>query len=129
VYGQTHGIHAYRQVQVETRSPLELVVMLYDGALASLEQANKAFAAGDVKARGAAISKTLAIVGALREGLDMDAGGDIAIELERLYDYMSRRLLDVTVKRDATAIDETHKLLAGLRDAWQQIATQPSALR
>ena len=47
----------------------------------------------------------------------------VAAELDRLYSYISGRLLDVTVKRDATAIDETYKLMSTLREAWAQAAT------
>ena len=125
---EARGIQAYQQVQTQSRSPLELVVMLYDGALTNLAQARAADACGDVRQRGAAISKTLAIVGALQETLDLDGGGTVAAELDRLYDYVTRRLLDVTVKRDAGAIDEIRKLLTGVRDAWTQIAAAPQAL-
>lgn len=125
MFAQPRGIHAYQQVQTETRSPLELVVMLYDGALASVMQARDAAARGDVRQRGAAVSKALSIVGALRETLNLSDGGTVAAELDRLYDYVTRRLLDVTARHDAAALVEVHKLLSGVRDAWHQIATQP----
>jgi flagellar protein FliS len=112
-------------VQTESRSPLELVVMLYDGALASVIQAREAAARGDLRQRGASVSKTLSIVGALRETLDMSEGGAVAVELERLYDYVTRRLLDVTARHDVGALTEVHKILSGLRDAWYQIASRP----
>ena len=123
---QTRGIHAYRQVQAESRSPLELVVMLYDGALANLAQAAAAAARGDLRQRGTAITKTLAIVGTLQEGLNLTEGGAVAEELDRLYVYTTSRLLDVTTKHDATGIAEIQKLFGGLRDAWSQIAMPPS---
>ena len=125
---QARGIHAYRQVQTESRSPLELVVLLYDGALANLAQADAAAAAGDVALRGRAISKTLAIVGSLQENLNLEQGGAIAEELDRLYTYAMARLLDVTVKQDTSGITEIQKLLAGLREAWHHAAAQPSQL-
>ena len=125
---EARGIQAYQQVQAQSRSPLELVVMLYDGALTNLAQARAADSRGDVRQRGTAISKTLAIVGALQETLDLEGGGSVAAELDRLYDYVTRRLLDVTIKRDAAAIDEVRKLLTGVRDAWLQISTAPQAL-
>jgi flagellar protein FliS len=125
LFTEAHGINAYRQVEAQSRSPLELVVMLYDGALASLTQASDAAARGDVRQRSAAVSKTLSIVGALQENLNLSAGGAVAAELDRLYDYMTTRLLDVTVRQDVTGLAETYRLLSGLRDAWHQIATQP----
>lgn len=125
MFAQPRGIQAYQQVQTESRSPLELVVMLYDGALASVVQARDAAARGDVRQRGAAVSKALSIVGGLRETLDQDQGGAVAIELERLYDYVTRRLLDVTARQDIAALTEVHALLTKVRDAWHQIATRP----
>jgi flagellar protein FliS len=125
---QARGINAYRQVQTESRSPLELVVMLYDGALANLAQAGAAAASGDLRQRGASISKTLAIVGSLQENLNIDEGGAIAQELDRLYLYAMSRLLDVTARHDTSGITEVQKLLGGLRDAWHQAASQPSQM-
>jgi flagellar protein FliS len=117
-------VNAYRQVEVQSRSPLELVVMLYDGALASVSEARAAAKTGDSRKRTAATSKALAIICALQETLNLAEGGAIAAELDRLYHYVSRRLLDVTVNQDLDALAEVHKLLSGLRDAWQQIAMQ-----
>jgi len=125
VFAQPRGIQAYQQVQTESRSPLELVVMLSDGALVSLRQANEAAARGDLRQRGASVSRVLSIVGALRETLDLTEGGDVAAELDRLYDYVTCRLLDVTARHDAAALAEVQVLLSGVRDAWHQIASRP----
>ena len=125
MFAQPRGIQAYQQVQTESRSPLELVVMLYDGALVSLRQANEAAARGDLRQRGASVSRVLSIVGALRETLDLTEGGDVAAELDRLYDYVTCRLLDVTARHDAAALAEVQVLLSGVRDAWHQIASRP----
>jgi flagellar protein FliS len=125
VYTGAQGINAYRQVEAQSRTPLELVVMLYDGALTSQNQASAAAARCDIRQRGAAVSKTLSIVGALQEALNLSDGGAVAAELDRLYDYVRGRLLDVTVRQDASGLSEVHRLLSGLREAWHQIATQP----
>ena len=120
----TGTIEAYRRVEVQSRSPLELVVMLYDGALASLTEARAAAAQGDGHKRRAAVSKALAIICSLQETLNLDEGGAVASDLDRLYNYATRRLLDVTLNEDIAALAEVQKLLAGLRDAWHQIAVQ-----
>jgi flagellar protein FliS len=117
-------IQAYRKVEAQSRSPLELVVMLYDGALASLTEARSAAAHGDARRQSVAVSKALAIVCSLQETLNLSEGGSVAAELDRLYTYASRRLLDVTVKKDVAALVEVHKLLTCLRSAWHEIATQ-----
>lgn len=118
----SRGATAYRQVEAVSRSPLELVVMLYDGALARLTEADAAAVRGDLRARGIAVSKALAIVTSLQETLNVTAGGAVAAELDRLYTYSSERLLDVTLKQDVSGIQEVRRLLAQLRDAWHQIA-------
>lgn len=122
----SRGAAAYRQVEAQSRSPLELVVMLYDGALARLTEAGTAHARGDLRSRGTAVTKALAIISALQETLNVQSGGSVAIELDRLYTYASQRLLDVTLKQDVSGIQEVHRLLAQLREAWHQIA-QPEA--
>ncbi len=117
------GAHAYLAVDAQSRSPLELVVMLYDGALRFVQQARDAEDRGDVRARAAAISRTLAIIGELQSTLNMEEGKEIAAELDRLYHYITRRLVDVTVKREIAALDEVQKLLSTLRDGWVQAAS------
>ena len=110
-------------------SPEQLVVMLYDGALQSLGEARDAMARKDVGARTRAISRALAILTELQGTLNMKEGGAIAEELDRLYAFAISRLVDVTTKRDASAIDELVKVLTPLRDGWSQIAQQAAAQR
>jgi flagellar protein FliS len=114
------GVEAYRRVTAETRSPLELVVMLYDGAIRFIGEAQAAADQNDVAGRTRAVSRALAIVTELQNRLQMDEGGDVARELDRLYSYMTARLLDSNVKRDRRALDEVRRLLSTVRDGWAQ---------
>ena len=123
----SRGAEVYRRTNVHTRSPLELVVMLYDGALQSLGDARTALAGHDAAARAAAVSKALAILTELQGTLNMKDGGAIAEELDRLYAYAISRLVDVTTKRDASAIDDIVRVLTPLRDAWSQVAQQAAS--
>jgi flagellar protein FliS len=116
------GAAAYRRIEAESRSPLELVVMLYDGALRFVGEAKQAHTRGDLRARGHAISRCLAIIAELQSTLNVDQGGAIAEELDRLYHYVNTRLVDVSVKQDVAALDEIHRLLSTIRDAWAGIA-------
>jgi flagellar protein FliS len=116
------GAEAYRQTEARSRSPLELVVMLYDGALRFIAEAVEADANRQIARRGHAISRTLAIIGELQNTLNVKEGGDLAAELDRLYAYMQQRLLDVTMKKDKSALPEVQKLLSMLREAWMKIA-------
>jgi flagellar secretion chaperone FliS len=127
VIAASRAAQTYRRVESESRSPLELVVMLYDGALRFVSEARDAHHRKDLRARGKAISKTLAIIGELQNTLDMEKGGAVAEQLDNLYTYINARLLDVTMKHDVAACDEVHKLLSAVRDAWSQAASQSPA--
>ena len=122
----SRAAQAYRRVESESRSPLELVVMLYDGALRFLGDASAAVERKDLRARANAVSRVLAIVAELQSTLDVEKGGAVADQLDDLYTYITSRLLDVALKNDVTAIDEARKLLTPIRDAWSQLAAQPA---
>jgi flagellar protein FliS len=116
------ALHTYRSTQAQTSSPLELVVMLYDGALRFMADAERGFAAGDIAARGRAISRTLAVVSELRNTLDLERGGAVADELDRLYDFVQDRLFAATRDRDPEPLAEARKVLASLAEAWRALA-------
>src|SRR4030095_13745197 len=72
------GIDAYRRTEAQSASPLQLVVMLYDGALQFLNEARAAQARGDMRARGAALRRVTAIVAECQSTLDLESGGGVA---------------------------------------------------
>jgi len=114
--------NSYLQTEVQSRTAIELVVMLYDGALRFTAQARDAIERKDIPARREAITRTLAIVSELQSTLDMEKGGAIAESLDRLYVYVNGRLIDASFKQDVGPIDEAAKVLTALRDAWVEIA-------
>ena len=120
----TRGIDAYRRTEAQSASPLQLVVMLYDGALRYLHDARAAQGAGDLRGRATALQRVAAILAECQSTLDLERGGRVAAELDGLYSYISARLLDVTVKRDATALEEIYRLMSTLRSAWADAAAQ-----
>jgi flagellar protein FliS len=129
----TYGSHArvaatYKQIQVNSRSPLELVVMLYDGALAALGQARDALAQRDLVTKAQAMSKALAIVAQLQSSLDLEQGGEVAAHLDRMYTYATERLVHANLHRDPAPIDEVIRLLSPLRGAWADIAARANAV-
>lgn len=126
VTGTMRGIDAYRRTEAQSASPMQLVVMLYDGALRFLTEAKTAQATNDLRRRAGALRRVAAIIAECHSTLDLERGGSLASELDRLYSYMSSRLLDITMKRDATAIDEVHRLMTTLREAWAQVAAGTS---
>lgn len=120
------GVGAYAKVGLETgvasASPHKLIVMLYDGALVSILSGISNMKTGNVAAKGAAISKAINIVdNGLRAALDKKVGGEIAQNLDALYEYISARLLKANLTNDQAILEEAHALLADLRDAWNAI--------
>jgi flagellar protein FliS len=101
--------------------------MLYDGALRFLAVARDAVERRDIPARRDALNRTLAIVGELQGTLNMELGGEIAAELDRLYEYSNLRLLDAAIKNDVAPIDEVRRIFEVLRDGWATVARQAAA--
>jgi flagellar protein FliS len=128
MYSQhVRGAGAYRQTSVQSSSPLELVVLLYDGALRHLLAAREAIRRNDLVARRDAFSKALAIITELQSTLNLEEGGAVATQLDALYTYITGRLVDATARKDMSAVDEVEKLLRSLREAWAQIAAGETA--
>ena len=121
------GLDSYRQTQAQSRTPLELVVMLYDGALRFLGTAREAIERRDIPARREALSRTLAIISELQSTLKMDEGGELAASLDQLYGYANLRLLDAASQNDVKPLDEVRKVFEILRDAWSGIASPAAA--
>lgn len=121
------AIQAYRTLGLESEvrgaSPHHLVSLLLQGAIQAIAAAKAGIQAKDIPAKGAAISKAIAIIGeGLNASLDKKTGGDLAQNLAALYDYMIFRLVSANLKNDLAVLDEVSLLLAGIKDAWDQIA-------
>ena len=121
--------NAYLRTQVQSSTPLERVVMLYDAAIRALDGARTSMTKHDLLARRAAISRLIGIVTELQNTLDLERGGKIAEDLDRLYDYVLARILDAQTTQKPQGLDEARRVLEPLRDAWQAIAasTAPPA--
>jgi flagellar protein FliS len=124
MYAAHRGINAYRQTEVQSRSPLELVVMLYDGALRFMNEAKAGFAEGNIPRRAEAMSRTMAIIDQLQNTLDMKAGGDIAQSLDQLYTYVRERLLQASLQQSAAPVDEAMAVITNLREGWAEITAR-----
>ena len=121
-YAAVRGVASYRQTEVQSRTPLELVTMLYDGALRFLVSAREAIERRDIAARRESLDKALAVIAELQSTLNMQQGGEVAAELDRLYEYSNMRLLDAAMRNDVAAVDEVRRILEILRDGWATIA-------
>ncbi len=123
-----HGINAYARVGLETgviaATPHKLVLMLFEGARLSLSAALAHMKSGQFAARGEAISKAIAIItSGLQASLDTTAGGELAQQLNALYEYMGRRLLEANLHNKPEYVEEVARLLGELSEAWEAIGT------
>ena len=102
-------------------TPHKLIGMLFDGALESIAKATGAITSGDVAARGEAIGKAMTIVDNLRAMLDSERGGEISANLEQIYDYICRRLLQASSEQDPAILKEVAGLLREVKGGWDSI--------
>jgi len=113
---------AYRQNSVQTASPGNLILMLFDGALRFLNRALDGFEEPAVIPRTEIVHvnlmKTQAIINELQGSLNLDAGGDVARNLSGLYDYMRTQLRQANVRKESDPVRIVRELISELRDAW-----------
>ncbi len=114
-------LDAYRRQQIETASPVQLIVMLYDGAIRHCKGAELAIEQQDREQARHHLLKAQDIVAELLASLDMEKGGELAGSLAQLYGYIHGRLVEANVQQDPQAVREAGRLLSGLRDAWAQL--------
>lgn len=110
------------QAQASDASPHRLIQMLMEGGLTRLAQARGAMERQNYPLKGELIGKAIAIVGGLRNGLDMAQGGELAQNLDNLYEYMIRRLSDANLTNTLEPLDEVATLLRDVKSGWDAIA-------
>ena len=110
--------------QVLTASPAELTMMLFDEGIRTLKKAEAAFAT-ETPARLEIINNHLIhaqdVILELSLALDMEKGGDVAVNLGRIYDFMLRHLRQANVTKSLPPVEEVHEMLTTLREAWQHV--------
>ena len=124
---QSYGRH-YQTQAVETASPAQLVLMLYDRALKSLMQVQQATLPGDLEFVNRELQRAQDIVTELRLALDFEQGGAIAQQLSALYGFCLDRLVTANIRKELDGIEDVRSVLAGLRDAWDQACVSGNVL-
>ncbi len=119
------ALNSYSSIQVssgvEDASSHRLIAMLYDGLLGRIAQAKGALQVKDVETKGKKISEAINILMGLREFLDTVNGGELANNLDALYDYVQRTLMQAHISNSLEKFDECRDLIAEVSGAWAEI--------
>jgi flagellar protein FliS len=110
------------QAQALDASPHRLIQMLMEGGLTRLAQARGAMEREQTALKGELISKAIGIIGGLREGVNLELGGEVAANLDSLYEYMTSRLVEANVQNAVAPLDEVAGLLRNVKAGWDAIA-------
>jgi len=129
----TKGAKEYSQVSLQTEvmeaDPHKLIQLLLEGALTRLAMAKNCMEQKDIEGRNEKIGRAIDIICALQESLDHEQGGEISTNLERLYDYMTRRLFDANRLNDVDMVNEVMGLLLEVKSGWEGIRDSYEEMR
>ena len=129
----TKGAKEYSQVSLQTEvmeaDPHKLIQLLLEGALTRLAMAKNCMEQKDIEGRNEKIGRAIDIICALQESLDQEQGGEISTNLERLYDYMTRRLFDANRLNDVDMVNEVMGLLLEVKSGWEGIRDSYEEMR
>lgn len=125
IHSMRSALKEYEQVgarsQVEGAPPERLVQMMLEGVLDRVSLARGDMENGEVAAKGERIGKAISLVEGLRASLDHERGGELAGNLDALYEYISRRLTEANLRNDVAILDEVSRLLREIKQAWDRI--------
>ncbi|HHZ19990.1 MAG TPA: flagellar export chaperone FliS [Firmicutes bacterium] len=110
----------YKQTRVETAGPLQLIIMLYDGAIRFTRQAAHAIEERDYEKANEYLKRAQDIIDELNFSLNLEAG-DIAKNLQQLYEFINHQLVQANVKKDAASLQSVERILVTLRSAWDEL--------
>ncbi len=118
--GYTNQANKYKEQQVLSATPEEVLLLLYDGAIRFLLIAKKGMEANDIEKSHNNLIKTQNIITEFMVTLDFEVGGETAQNLYNLYEYLHYRLVQANLKKDVTMVDEVLDHLRSLKKTWQE---------
>lgn len=118
------GAHAYAATQISTASSVQVVVLLYDGAISSMKLAQEGIVAQNFHDKARFLDRALRVVGELSASLNMEEGGVVARDLQRLYEYIQFELTQANLKNEPGRLESPIRCMSEIRKAWQELAVQ-----
>ena len=119
--GPSQYHNQYRKNEISTSSQERLILMMYEAAIKFTTMAIQCLDKGDIAGQGKHINKTHDIINELSLALDLKKGGEVALRLESLYQYMLSQLTLANIKSDRKALETIVKILGPLAEAWEQL--------
>jgi flagellar protein FliS len=120
--------NSYRQNSVQTASPSQLILMLFDGALRFMNRALEGFEESDLARRNEAVHinlvKTQAIIDELQASLNLKVGGEFARTMSDLYEFMRNQLRAANMRKESAPVQVVMELLGEIRGAWSAMLSQ-----
>lgn len=124
VSNNPNAIAMYMAGNVTQADPAQIIVLLYEGAIYRIGQAIQEIEKQNTLASGIAIYRALAIIGELRKSLNLEEGGEVARNLDRLYLHMHEELVKGHLAKQAQPLERVRTLLSDLNSSWRQVAVQ-----
>jgi len=118
------GARAYATTQVQTASPVQVVVLLYDGTIQAMKLAQEGMRKNHREDKARFLGRALRVVSELAATLNMEQGGLVAKDLRRIYEYVIHELTQANLLNQPERLDAPIRCLGLLREAWQELAVQ-----
>jgi flagellar protein FliS len=118
------GANHYKQMSIKTASRGQLLIMLYEAAITNVKKASVCIQNQDISGKGLYIGKTHDIINELASSLDHESGGNIAADLERLYNFIVEQLVKANIENKVDHLNTVQKLLETLLDGWRGAVDQ-----
>ena len=122
---ETQPTDSYKKSQVETASPIDLIIILYDRVIVLLDKARNEILEKKFEEKNTSLTKATDIVFELLTTLDNDKGGEIAASLSRIYNFVIREITNANMSLNAKELDNAKRILSELRESWISIKNNP----
>ncbi|MGE0616125.1 MAG: flagellar export chaperone FliS [Bacteriovoracia bacterium] len=120
----TYGANQYKRTAVKTATPGQILIMLYEAAIRHLRRAVACIEANDLNGKGVAIGKSHDILNELNNSLNFEVGGEVAKQLEGLYNYCIGQLLKANVENQKEPLISVIKVMENLLEGWRGAVEQ-----
>jgi len=118
------GAQAYANTQIQTASSVQVIVLLYDGAISSMKLAQEGMSTLNFQDKARFLDRALRVIGELSASLNMEEGGNIAKDLRRMYEYIQFEMTQANLKNEPHRLEGPIRCLSVIREAWQDLAVQ-----